>query len=204
MVRETTVEITQRNLLQVSMFQMDAECLMFPDACFDVVLCGFAIFLFPHLEKALSEFFRVLRPGGNVGITIAQDLDALSHWYGEHLTHYHARYHFPLSAGGGEGRNYAELPRYLTHAGFVNVQVLQEQADFVYANAQEWWDSRWTHGPRYALEQMAPEVLTQFQEEVFARLAHEAQAHGIHEMLRFQYIFADKGVKTTSPNAPRF
>jgi len=36
---------------------------------------------------------------------------------------------------------HSELPRYLTHAGFINVQVLQEQADFVYANAQEWWDS---------------------------------------------------------------
>jgi hypothetical protein len=72
------------------------------------------------------------------------------------------------------------------------VQVFQEQADFVYADAQEWWDSRWTHGPRYSLEQMAPEVLVQFKDEVFARLAQEAQSQGIHETLRLQYIFADK------------
>ena len=72
------------------------------------------------------------------------------------------------------------------------MQVLQEEADFVYANAHEWWDSRWTHGPRYALEQMAPEVLTQFKNEVFTRLAQEAQSHGIHETLRLQYILADR------------
>ncbi len=194
MVRETTAEIKRRNLPHVSMLQMDAEHLTFPDASFDVVLCGFAIFLFPHLEQALSEFFRVLRPGGKVGITVAQDLDALSHWYGEHITGYHTRYQFPLRAGGGKGSNYSELPRYLTHAGFIDVQVLQEQADFVYANAQEWWDSRWTHGPRYALEQMSPEVLAQFKEEVFTRLAQEAQSHGIHETLRLQYILADKRI----------
>ncbi len=39
------------NLPHVSMLQMDAEHLTFPDASFDVVLCGFAIFLFPHLEQ---------------------------------------------------------------------------------------------------------------------------------------------------------
>jgi len=51
MVRETTAEIKRRNLPHVSMLQMDAEHLTFPDASFDVVLCGFAIFLFPHLEQ---------------------------------------------------------------------------------------------------------------------------------------------------------
>src|SRR5258708_5126353 len=78
-----------------SMLQMDAEQVAFSDASFDYVLCGFAILLFPHLEQALSECFRVLRPGGKLGITIAQHLDALSHWYGEHITDYHTRYHFP-------------------------------------------------------------------------------------------------------------
>jgi O-methyltransferase / aklanonic acid methyltransferase len=194
MVQETSAEIKRRNLPHVSVRQMDAEHLTFPDASFDAVLCGFAIFLFPDLEQALSEFFRVLCPGGKVGITIAQDLDTLSHWYGERISDYHARYHFPLHAGGGEGSNYAELPHYLTHAGFSDVQLHQEQADFVYADAQEWWDSRWTHGTRYSLEQMAPEVLTQFKDEVFARLAQEAQSHGIHETLRLQYILAGKEV----------
>ncbi|MDQ2713351.1 MAG: methyltransferase domain-containing protein [Chloroflexota bacterium] len=192
MVRETTAEIARRNLPYVSILQMDAEHLTFPDASFDAALCGFAIFLFPDLEQALSEFFRVLRPGGKVGITVAQDLDALSHWYRECISDYHARYHFPLHAGGGEGSNYAQLPDYLTQAGFSDVQILQEEADFVYTNAQEWWDSRWTHGTRYSLEQMAPEVLAQFKDEVFTRLAQEAQSHDIHEMLLLKYIVADK------------
>jgi ubiquinone/menaquinone biosynthesis C-methylase UbiE len=151
------------------MLQMDAEHLTFADAAFDAVLCSFAIFLFPHLEQALAEFFRVLRPGGTLGMTVAQDLDELSRWYGAHLTAYHERYHFPLSVGSGKGGNYAELPRYLTEAGFRSVQVLEEQADFVYASPQEWWDAKWTHGTRYSLEQMAPATLAQFKEDVFTK-----------------------------------
>ena len=81
----------------------------------------------------------------------------------------------------GQGRNYAELPQYLTQAGFSAVQILEEQADFVYASAQEWWDAKWTHGTRYSLERMAPEVLAQFKDEVFARLEQEAQSGDIHE-----------------------
>lgn len=193
MVRETGAEIQRRKVAQASMRQMDAEQLDFPDASFDAVLCGFAIFLFPHLEQALAEFFRVLRPGGTLGISVARDSDALSRWYGEQLTAYQQRYQFPLRAGGGKGSNYAELPQNLTQAGFSAVQVHQEQADFVYASAQEWWDDKWTHGTRYSLEHMAPAVLVQFQAEVFAKLTEAAQPDGIHAALNIQYLLANKG-----------
>jgi len=192
MVQETTAEIKRRKLSHVSILQMDAEHLTFPDADFDYVLCGFAIFFFPHLEQALSEFFRVLRPTGKLGITVAQNIDALSRWYGQHITAYHERYQIPWRVGSGKGGNYAELPRYLTDAGFSDVQVLQEEADFVYADVQVWWDAKWTHGTRYALEHMDAEILVQFKDEVFAKLAHETQSDGIHETLRFQYVLASK------------
>jgi len=195
MVRETTAEIERQNLQNASMLSMDAEHLTFPDASFDYVLCAFAIFLFPHLEQALSEFFRVLRPGGMLAITVAQDLDALSHWYGERITEYSRRYSFPLYAGGGKGANYSELPQYLSQAGFIDIQTLYEEADFLYSDAQQWWDNLWTHGTRYSLEHMAPEVLEQFKAEVFDRLNQEAQSNGLHETLRFQYVLAIKGEK---------
>ena len=192
MVQETTLEIQRRKLHHAKMLQMDSEHLAFPDNTFDYILCGFAIFLFPHLEQALSEFFRVLRTNGKLGMTVAQDLDVLSRWYGERISEYQRRYGFPLSAGGGKGSNYAELPQYLTSAGFANVRILQEQVDFVYKDEQEWWDSRWTHGPRYSLEHMSPEVLALFKAEVFDKLAQEGQSNGLHETLRLQYILADK------------
>ncbi len=195
MVRETAAEVERRGLHNAIILQMDAEHLTFPDASFDCVLCNFAIFLFPHLEQALSEFFRVLRPGGKLGITVAQSLDSITKWYGQHITEYAARYQFPIRAGSGKGSNYAELPHYLEQIGFSDVQVRKEQVDFDYKNAQEWWDARWTHGPRYALEHMTSEVLAQFKTEVLAYLQQEEeQGNSIRETLLLQYFVASKTI----------
>jgi ubiquinone/menaquinone biosynthesis C-methylase UbiE len=191
MVQETKAEIERRNISHATVLQMDAEHLTFDAASFDDLLCGFAIFFFPHLEQALSEFFRVLRPGGKIGITVAHDVDALSLWYGERLTEYSEQYHFPLRVGGGP-LNLSEIPSYLTHAGFVNVQVLQEKVDFVYADAQQYWDEKWTHGTRYSLEHMSPEVLEQFKSEVFAKVEEAQRSGGISDEWDLRYIIATR------------
>lgn len=44
----------------------DAEHLPFPDASFDFVISNNMLWLVPHPEKAIAEFYRVLRPGGRV------------------------------------------------------------------------------------------------------------------------------------------
>lgn len=192
MLRETAADIKRRNLTQASVMQMDAEHLTFEADSFDAVLCGFAIFLFPHLEQALAEFYRVLRTGGKLGITVGSNPNALDQWYGERITAYHQQYHFPLNAGGNFVNYRTKLPEYLTHACFAQVQLYYRQADLVYTNAQQWWDAKWTHGTRYSLEHMAPDVLTQFKAEVFARLSEVQQADGIHEEWNIQYIVGTK------------
>ncbi|MFN8372479.1 MAG: class I SAM-dependent methyltransferase [Anaerolineae bacterium] len=60
----------------VEIYQMDAEDLSFPDAMFDVVLCGFGVSFFPQRAKACSELRRVLKqaagwpsPPGDSGTT---------------------------------------------------------------------------------------------------------------------------------------
>ncbi|MHB8595777.1 MAG: class I SAM-dependent methyltransferase [Ktedonobacteraceae bacterium] len=194
MLRETAREIQRRNIVQASVLQMDAEHLAFDSASFDDVLCGFAIFLFPHLEQALAEFFRVLRVGGKLGITMAHNPDTISQWYGKHLTEYYERHHFPLNAGGNT-LDHSELPSYLTRTGFVDVQVRNAQAEFVYADAQQWWDAKWTHGTRYSLEHMAPQVLAQFKREVFARLQEAQQPDGIHEEWDIQFTLGTKNTQ---------
>jgi phosphatidylethanolamine/phosphatidyl-N-methylethanolamine N-methyltransferase len=48
---------------------MDAEHLTFPDASFDVVVAQYVVTAVPNPEKALDEFVRVLRPGGEIILT---------------------------------------------------------------------------------------------------------------------------------------
>jgi arsenite methyltransferase len=71
----------------VSFVEGDAEHLDFPDASFDAVICECAFCTFPDKRVAASEFARVLRPGGRVGLSdltrsgpLPQDLEGLLAW----------------------------------------------------------------------------------------------------------------------------
>lgn len=46
----------------------DAEALDFDDASFDVVVAQYVVSAVPHPDRALSEFLRVVRPGGMIVI----------------------------------------------------------------------------------------------------------------------------------------
>jgi phosphatidylethanolamine/phosphatidyl-N-methylethanolamine N-methyltransferase len=48
---------------------MDAEKLDFPDDAFDVVVAQYVVTAVPDPEKALDEFARVVRPGGEIVVT---------------------------------------------------------------------------------------------------------------------------------------
>ncbi len=48
---------------------MDAEQLTFTDASFDVVVAQYVVTAVPNPEKALDEFVRVVRPGGEIILT---------------------------------------------------------------------------------------------------------------------------------------
>lgn len=198
MVQETNTDIQRRGLRNAEMRQMDAERLDFPDASFDYVLCSFAYFFFPDLPRALAEFYRVLRPHGKVAINLlGGQEDEQWRWYEQLLVEYHQRYHFPISAGGGTGHwtpeNFAHL---LAQVGFSDIQFVPEEPEFVYRDEQEWWDSRWTHGSRYALEHMPPDILKQFQAEVFAWLPALKQPDGFHNHWRQIFTIGTKPAVT--------
>lgn len=60
----------QRGLTpRVTFLRGDAEHLPLPDAAFDAIVCECAFCTFPDKAAAAAEFFRVLAPGGQVGLT---------------------------------------------------------------------------------------------------------------------------------------
>jgi phosphatidylethanolamine/phosphatidyl-N-methylethanolamine N-methyltransferase len=60
---------TQRLAHVEALAVMDAEQLKFPDAAFDVVVAQYVVTAIPDPEKALDEFVRVVRPGGEIILT---------------------------------------------------------------------------------------------------------------------------------------
>lgn len=68
MLCEARTLALENDLRNIAFVAADAECLPFRAAGFDRVACRVAPHHFPDLRAALSEFVRVLKPGGLVGI----------------------------------------------------------------------------------------------------------------------------------------
>ncbi|MET0527620.1 MAG: class I SAM-dependent methyltransferase [Microvirga sp.] len=67
MLRRAQEKVDKRGFNHVKSLQvMDVTKLGFPDETFDAVTAQFLITLVPEPEKALSEFARVLKPGGEI------------------------------------------------------------------------------------------------------------------------------------------
>lgn len=71
----------------VTFEQGDAECLPVPAHSFDAIICECAFCTFPHKTIAASEFMRVLKVGGRVGLSdltrqgeLPEDLQGLLAW----------------------------------------------------------------------------------------------------------------------------
>ncbi|MEM7124867.1 MAG: methyltransferase domain-containing protein [Chloroflexota bacterium] len=54
----------EKDIQNVSFEEADAEALPYDDNSFDLVTCRIAPHHFPHIDRFVSESFRVLRPGG--------------------------------------------------------------------------------------------------------------------------------------------
>lgn len=188
MVDETNAEIRKRGLHNATMMQMDAETLEFPDASFDCVLCGFSLPFFPHLQKALSEFQRVLKPRGRVAVTTWGEEDSRWSWYDELCNVYQAV--VPLRSQSLDTRD--ELLKWFRDAGFSNITVTTRDLDMIYTDEQEWWAMRWNISGRAGLERLAPNVLEKFKAEAFANIQPMKQPDGLHDLLQAHFTVATK------------
>jgi phosphatidylethanolamine/phosphatidyl-N-methylethanolamine N-methyltransferase len=77
MLAKARQRVTDQRLKNVEgLAVMDAEKLEFPDNSFDVVMAQYVVTAVPNPEKALDEFARVLRPGGELIILSRVSADA--------------------------------------------------------------------------------------------------------------------------------
>lgn len=70
MARAADLSRRTENLPNIRHAVMSGECLAFPDAAFDRVLCRFGMMLFDDPEAGVAELFRVLKPGGRAALSV--------------------------------------------------------------------------------------------------------------------------------------
>ena len=187
MLREFARDVRLRHYRRVTLCQMDAERLGFGDGSFDFVLCGHAIYYFP---QAVREFHRVLKPGGQAGMTIVAkgSLD----WVFEILDPHPPEEDDGEDVGSIAINTAVGLEKVLSDAGFEGIRVVDEKAEFVYVDEEEWWSTLWTWGVRLALEKIETGAIESLKEEMFDYLQAFKQPDGVHVLIRVLYVLGSK------------
>ena len=185
MAQATMGEIAERKIANVTVQVMDAEHLDFPDAAFDAVTCGFGIFFLPDLNAALTEFRRVLVPGGRLAVsTWSRDISSAERarwsWYDDLVKSYlpptpdtASQPASPTSFAIQMDSPETTIWRFI-QVGLRNVSVHTETATFAYTSAEDWWQERWSLFFRTPLERLSPEALAALQADA---LAHARQMY---------------------------
>ncbi len=186
MVRETAAEIERRELSNASVVTMDAESLRLPDSSIDAVTCAFALFFFPHLERALAEIRRVLVPGGQLAVSTWGADDPDWEWLTDLRKAYGAT--VPLRTKALDRAD--DLRTVLVAAGFSRVQVVTEETEMVYPDGAAFWRMLWSTSGRAGLEALEPPELARFTTEVDAGFRARMRPDGLHERLQVHYALA--------------
>jgi ubiquinone/menaquinone biosynthesis C-methylase UbiE len=191
MVEQTHDDIARRGLRNVDVLRMDAEHLAFLPETFDQVLCSFAVFFFSDVSRVLTEFRRVLRPGGTVGFAFSRRSDPRWDWYEDLLKEFGALDGLPPFAGAPGIRAERALVAALGEAGFVDAREVVEATDFVIADAETWWSSLWTHGSRRPLEHLDGDTLARLREACFDHLQTFKEPSGLPVRETHVYVMAN-------------
>ncbi|HUL05829.1 MAG TPA: class I SAM-dependent methyltransferase [Candidatus Acidoferrum sp.] len=69
LLRRGREKAQQRGLRNIEFRCADMTALPFADGDFDAVVCVFAIFFVPDMERQVAELWRMVRPGGRLAIT---------------------------------------------------------------------------------------------------------------------------------------
>lgn len=167
---------------------MDAEHLELRDGEFDFVLCSFGVFFFPEPERAASEFWRVLVPGGTVGLSSWTGHDERWAWDDELL----GGVDVARRAVSRTFDQTTDLEGLLAGAGFDAIRAQVEHREIVFASEDEWWEWKWSFSIRGLLEQLDAGAREAYQSAAYEAMQAIREPAGFPMRLSACLAFAQK------------
>lgn len=198
MVRETKADIHNQGIKNAIVLQIDANKLAFNDASFDNILCGFSLGALTQEDNKLSEVLRVLKSGGQIGLSIwgvQEDNKWLVGLGNKHLN---------LNPPAENKKNDFNDPTFdvskwittiLTEAGFKDIHACAQVEDVIYKDEEEWWSEMWSNAVRYTLDKlkdMGDDALQGFKSEAFEGLVKYKKGNEICFKRAVVYAFGKK------------
>jgi ubiquinone/menaquinone biosynthesis C-methylase UbiE len=182
MLQQAKQNAAQAGVKNLQFTQANAEQLgfEFKNDYFDVVLCSSGIYIMRNIPQSISEWKRVVKPGGRV---------AFSTFGTGVLEPMMSRFETALRAYGVEIISPTPLYRLntaenckalLNHAGLKNIKILTKQSDYYLPSAKDWITLVKNSGFRFPLERLNKKYLNQFIEEHQTAISQLVTDKGIY------------------------
>lgn len=191
-LQEAERAVRGAGLTNVKLRKMDAEHLEFPDQAFDVITCAFALFLFPNIEAALREMYRVCKPGGYVGVSIFNKIPPPFNPGWQILFEQFMAYQWGVLMPQPIAYAPEEVEALLSRFGFRSIETCSETNEIVYVSEEEWWAFLLTLGPRATILGMNEETRARFKDEYLSKLRPLFRQDGLHLSVAVVYAKAQR------------
>ena len=182
----------REGLTNVELLKMDAERLDFDDQAFDAVICALGVFLFPDMEAALSEMYRVCRAGGHICVSVfgpePLPFGPAMPIFFQQAYEYREGVQMPQSLVFMPEDMEARLKK----SGFRAAESVTETFEFVYESMEDWWSFLLTVGPRPTILGMDEEKRVRFKQEYTEKLRPFFAEDGLHVSVSVVYTMAQR------------